>query len=315
MLPNQEHPSDETLLQAIDAELSEGQKRAVDRHLSLCDRCRLRRSELAAVADEVSGVYRRGTAEHMVDSQALRDRIQAGMTEIGAALDRSWWWRVHHGVAAIPFAVRATVALALVVFVLQVTRPAPPAGSFTTPLAAIASEGLPIRTLTPGAADRVSLETLCAGQPPVKDPIPPAVRRAVLRQYRMEQVAEHEYELDYLITPELGGVANQRNIWPERYGSGVWNARVKDDLEELLPQLVCQRTLALVTAQREIANDWIAAYKKYFKTDRPIDETAGVLDNDHGIRQRPQLFRASGRFVSARRAPFIVLRVSLLASR
>ena len=70
-------------------------------------------------------------------------------------------------------------------------------------------------------------------------------------------------------TPELGGTADPKNLWPERYASPVWSARVKDQLEDLLPTLVCQGRLDLGTAQRDIAVDWIVAYKKYFHTDRP----------------------------------------------
>ena len=97
-----------------------------------------------------------------------------------------------------------------------------------------------------------------------------SVRQEVLRNYGMEHVPEHEYELDYLVTPALGGTADPRNLWPERYASPLWNARVKDELEGLLPQLVCEGKVELATAQRDIARDWIAAYKKYFRTDRPI---------------------------------------------
>ena len=61
----------------------------------------------------------------------------------------------------------------------------------------------------------------------------------------MEHVAPSEYELDYLITPELGGVGDARNLWPQRYDSDVWNARVKDDLERLLPRLVCDGAVDL----------------------------------------------------------------------
>jgi hypothetical protein len=86
-----------------------------------------------------------------------------------------------------------------------------------------------------------------------------------------------------LITPQLGGVADARNLWPERYDSGVWNARVKDDLEALLPRMVCDGALELQVAQLEIAGDWIAAYKKYFKTDRPVARQAGRVDDDDEI--------------------------------
>jgi hypothetical protein len=51
---------------------------------------------------------------------------------------------------------------------------------------------------------------------------------------------------------------------------GTWNVHFKDDLEERLHQLVCGGKLNLSTAQRDIATDWIAAYKNYFNTDKPL---------------------------------------------
>jgi hypothetical protein len=45
---------------------------------------------------------------------------------------------------------------------------------------------------------------------------------------------------------------------------------VKDALEDRLHSMVCEGKLDLRTAQRDIATDWIAAYKKYFHTDRPL---------------------------------------------
>ena len=116
-----------------------------------------------------------------------------------------------------------------------------------------------------------------------------AVRQAVLRDYRMEDVPAHEYELDYLITPELGGSGDRLNLWPERYGARVWNARVKDELEHLLPQLVCRGQVDLATAQRDIAANWIAAYKKYFHTDRPVGTRAGVSQNEDDARRSSSL--------------------------
>ena len=95
----------------------------------------------------------------------------------------------------------------------------------------------------------------------------------------MEGLPDADYELDYLITPELGGSSDRRNLWPERYGARVWNARVKDELERLLPTLVCRGAVDLADAQRDIAANWIAAYQKYFHTDRPvIAEARAVRD-------------------------------------
>jgi len=75
--------------------------------------------------------------------------------------------------------------------------------------------------------------------------------------------------VDYLITPELGGAGSIRNLWPQPY-SAVWNAHVKDELEDRLHGLVCSGQVDLATAQREISRDWISAYKKYFHTDKPF---------------------------------------------
>jgi hypothetical protein len=140
---------------------------------------------------------------------------------------------------------------------------------------------LPIHALTPGAAGPVNLDRLCAGRNVEKPPVSADVRNVVLRRYRMERVAVREYELDYLITPELGGMPDARNLWPERYSTTVWNARVKDELEELLPQLICRGQLDLATAQRDIADNWIAAYKKYFKTNHPIRTPTDLQDDTH----------------------------------
>ena len=76
--------------------------------------------------------------------------------------------------------------------------------------------------------------------------------------------------MDYLITPALGGSQDIRNLWPHSYSATEWNARVKDVLEDRLHEMVCEGQLDPVTAQREIASNWIVAYKKYLHTDQPI---------------------------------------------
>lgn len=81
--------------------------------------------------------------------------------------------------------------------------------------------------------------------------------------------------MDYLITPELGGATDIRNLWPEPYYDTAWNAHVKDQLEERLHEMVCRGDVDLATAQQDISKDWIAAYRKYFHTDQPIaDKTS-----------------------------------------
>ncbi len=279
MLHHRTHPSDVTLLLAIDRELDSRRMVTLDRHLRQCERCRLRRLAFESTVADASGLYREAIARPIGDMDALRVRLRANMAVLVTTWQRSWWVRLRHAIATVPVIARVAGSLALIVTALPLVHPAPdldPA-PVATP---IAPNARPVRAMTPGKVASVGVDSLCVGSLPARSPIPPATRAVVLRQYQMEHVAAHEYELDYLVTPELGGVADPQNLWPERYVSGVWNARVKDDLERLLPQLVCQGTIDLVTAQHDMADDWIAAYQKYFRTDRPVVTQAALIDED-----------------------------------
>jgi 5-methylcytosine-specific restriction endonuclease McrA len=92
--------------------------------------------------------------------------------------------------------------------------------------------------------------------------VPDAVKKQVYEEYGITSHKPGEYEVDHLISLELGGSNSIKNLWPQSY-SGNWNAHIKDKLENGLHKLVCSDKLDLKTAQREIAMDWIAAYYKY----------------------------------------------------
>jgi hypothetical protein len=94
------------------------------------------------------------------------------------------------------------------------------------------------------------------------------LQQQVFEAYGITNPGPDAYEIDYLITPDLGGAANIRNLWPQPYNT-IWNAQVKDQLEERLHAMVCSGEIDLATAQRDLATDWVRAYKKYFRTDRP----------------------------------------------
>ena len=271
------HPSEDTLLRAIDGELRPGAAAALDTHLTSCDGCRSRLQEMRTIAAEISASCRDGKTISQPGLEQLRARLQTSLVRRSAALDRSWRFKAARRLARVPATALVAAAL-LVVAVAGAAGRYAIEGTRSIRAAGRAEPGaLPIAAITPGATARVSVADLCAGRGPSKEEIAPEVRRAVLRDYGMEDLPDAEYELDYLITPELGGSSDRRNLWPERYGSRVWNARVKDELEQLLPSLVCRGALDLNTAQRDIAADWIAAYKKYFRTDRPVITQALAL--------------------------------------
>lgn len=72
------------------------------------------------------------------------------------------------------------------------------------------------------------------------------------------------YEEDHLISLELGGnPTDPKNLWPEPYaGTG---ARIKDQIENKLHDLVCANKMPLATAQKLIATNWYSAYQTYIK--------------------------------------------------
>ncbi|HEX4348279.1 MAG TPA: hypothetical protein VHZ73_11955 [Vicinamibacterales bacterium] len=202
---------------------------------------------------------------------ALRARLAASMAETTAALERAPARRAQERWLRTPFTARVVACAAVVALGAgALARRNTPQDALAAAQAS-AEQGLPIGMFTPGAVSRATASDLCAERAPARTVMAESVRTAILRDYRAEGLSSDEFELDYLITPELGGVADRRNIWPERY-TGEWNARVKDQLEDLLPALVCSGRVALPAAQRDIATDWIAAYRKYFRTDTPILE-------------------------------------------
>jgi len=122
----------------------------------------------------------------------------------------------------------------------------------------------PDASLTPGATLPVTVADICTpGYSRKVRNVPSAVRRDVYREYRVARPMSGEYEVDHLISLELGGSNSVRNLWPQSRWTTPWNARVKDALENRLHRDVCAGRLDLATAQRDIAADWIAAYRRY----------------------------------------------------
>jgi len=140
-------------------------------------------------------------------------------------------------------------------------------------------EFAPNAAWTPGFVRPLTRSAVCSaaqgGQPTLA--ISPSVAQEVFRRYGIRNPRPRSYEVDYLIPPALGGSADPRNLWPQPYSTGVWNARVKDALEDRLRSMVCEGSLDLAVAQRDLARDWIAAYKKYFRTGAPLLEHAAFV--------------------------------------
>ena len=93
--------------------------------------------------------------------------------------------------------------------------------------------------------------------------VPQALKEQVYRSYGITSREKGEYEIDHLISLELGGSNSVRNLWPESYKTSPLNAHIKDTLENKLHALACAGTITFQVAQQAIAKDWEAAYLQY----------------------------------------------------
>ena len=133
---------------------------------------------------------------------------------------------------------------------------------------------LPDPKITPGATDpRVTQaniqSTICkSGYTATVRNVTQAEKKAVLQLYALGADQIHLVEIDHLVSLELAGSNELKNLWPQYYlpakgQTGYLGARVKDVLETWLKRQVCAGKIPLAEAQHEIATDWVAAYRKY----------------------------------------------------
>jgi hypothetical protein len=127
---------------------------------------------------------------------------------------------------------------------------------------------LPDRACSPGAADpRVTQaniqSTICvSGYTTTVRNVPTSEKNAVYREYGITHRAPYSYEVDHIVSLELGGSNDIANLYPESY-AGPNGARVKDTLENRLHAAVCHGQITLAQAQTAIATNWLAASTQY----------------------------------------------------
>jgi hypothetical protein len=256
------HPSDQDLLSASDGELSPKQSAAVRDHLAACWACRTRMQEMEGAMADFMRARSRSLDPQLPAADASRARLQARLSKLAgdSAGPGRRGYPVLFGVAAVIIALCA----------LTLGHRGPPQESTDAP-ARRGPWSSPDPNLTPGASLPLTGADVCrASDSDRVRLIPASLARQVFEEYGISDPPPRAFEVDYLISPALGGADDIRNFWPQPYSITVWNARVKDALEDHLHDLVCAGKLSLTSAQRDISSDWISAYKKYFHTDRPL---------------------------------------------
>jgi anti-sigma factor RsiW len=252
MQPEDSHLSDQELVLAADGELPPGRDAQIREHLAGCPACRSRMAALENASTDFARLHFGNPDLPPVAPARALLKAQLAAEFAATSAGNEWRRRV--------YAAAAFLVAALGIVMLHEGRPAE-------------TVALPKASLTPGATVPVTRDDVCLAEPPEDARlIPVSVQRRVFEEYGIANREPRAYEVDHLITPALGGSDDIRNLWPQSYSAPVWNAHVKDALENRLHQLVCDGKLDLSMAQRDISSDWIAAYKKYFHTDKPVSQ-------------------------------------------
>ncbi len=160
----------------------------------------------------------------------------------------------------------------LVLCACTVTTTTPAAGGTPTPhqlgvrtktSGCKANGALPDSACTPGAifADATKDKICVSGYASSVRNVPTSEKDAVYAEYGITSHYTGEYEVDHLVSLELGGSNDIANLWPEA-ASPTPGFHQKDQVENYLHDQVCSGKIALTEAQNEIATNWLQVYQR-----------------------------------------------------
>jgi hypothetical protein len=88
-------------------------------------------------------------------------------------------------------------------------------------------------------------------------------RNKVYGEYGITTHTSGEYEVDHLISLELGGSNDIANLWPEA-ANPTPGFHEKDTVENYLHAQVCNGSISLADAQQKVATGWLQVYLGLF---------------------------------------------------
>ncbi|MBS1722735.1 MAG: hypothetical protein JSS66_06970 [Armatimonadetes bacterium] len=138
------------------------------------------------------------------------------------------------------------------------------ASTVTVPYAPVSRPSyMPDPVKTPGDRLPVSVEQIARpGYARSVRNVSGSLKRKVYVSYGILSHKPNEYAIDHLISLQLGGSNDIKNLWPLAM-HGPWNARIKKVLEDKLHDMVVKRQISLSQAQNEISINWVQAYQNY----------------------------------------------------
>ena len=162
--------------------------------------------------------------------------------------------------------IAALFAVLLCACISNSTGGPPPAtpdiGHPTNSSGCVAHDALPDSACTPGAIfPNVTKNDICVpGYSSQVRNVPESEKNQVYAEYGIASHTTGQYEVDHLISLELGGSNDIANLWPEPAEPRP-GFHEKDKVENYLHDQVCSGAMALSDAQYTIATDWLSVYQ------------------------------------------------------
>ncbi|SRR6266516_2858895 len=140
---------------------------------------------------------------------------------------------------------------------------APHWGVQTKSTGCMAHNGLPDSACSPGDIIKTAPKDVICKQGYARSVrnVPDSEKNQVYAEYGITSHAPGQYEVDHLVSLELGGSNDISNLWPEA-ASPKPGFHEKDKVENYLHDQVCSGAITLKQAQIEIATNWLAVYNQ-----------------------------------------------------
>jgi hypothetical protein len=116
---------------------------------------------------------------------------------------------------------------------------------------------LPDIACSPGTVLTTNVTTICkVGYTKTVRDVSVTTKKKVFAEYGISYSQHSNYEVDHIISLEIGGSNDIKNLYPESYT--IKNgARVKDVFENYLHRQVCSGSMTIQEAQKEISTNWL----------------------------------------------------------
>ena len=181
------------------------------------------------------------------------------------AIGRLGRWWASMGVLALTLLVALSGCAATATTTTSTTSGATsyPFGVQTKTSGCQAHNGLPDSACTPGdILPNATVSQICqSGYSSSVRNVTTTTKNKAYAEYGITSHYAGQYEVDHLISLELGGSNDISNLWPEA-ASPTPGFHQKDQVENYLHDQVCSGKMDLRTAQTKIATDWLSVYKQ-----------------------------------------------------